>query len=480
MKRTHVLLLFLAAAVIACSWKLHRTAGLGLPLPWADECLFVFPAINFADHNTLFTPQVNPERHLLWMPPGYSITLGIVLKIVPYSLAFVRDLSWLFTILLFVGLLYMMKDAAPPWIVVVLASMFLLATHFTVAGNTARMDAMLLCCVCWGWSLVFRGNIYRGIGVLLVSPLVHPYGTWYLVAACGYVVIRKRNTLRRPSFLEALPILIAAFLIAMYDVYVLQHPAEFIQDMQFQIERKVSRNIIERLFNDPMTRSLAIAYPIVLTAAVRFSRERIPTLVFGTISLLVQIIGLEMWYHLYVAVAALLLLVVIIGMSDEVIKQSKLVAIMQRGMLGLVVLLLLFWAHNRGFVLSPRKYPEKIGWMGMQMDPHNTYLTPSEQTRLVSHLNTLSEGHETTRIAFDPEGDALAVWSHKGCAFVPYYPLFTAVEPDVVVVHMTTFLPKWWKDHTQRTLTRWGIAEKDLLFVSDDGDRWYVKQVRRR
>ncbi|MBX2992338.1 MAG: hypothetical protein KF749_14400 [Bacteroidetes bacterium] len=284
--RSRGLLVASIVVVIVSSWSLHRTAGLGLPIPWADECLFVFPAVNIAQHNTLFTPEVNPERHLMWMPPAYSLVLGGVLKVVPYSLEFVRDISWVCTILLYIGLLRLLQSTAPIWIVVTFASMFLLASNFIVAGNTARMDAMALCWVCWGWYLLLRGKKYFSLAVLLITPLVHPYGLIFVVAALGYVWVKQRKYLQFPSVSESLSILIVLGCFVLYMLYVMEHWTGFLADMQFQIERKVSRNILQRLFDDPLTRSLAVAYPIALGTSAKFFPSKFPVLMFGAISLM--------------------------------------------------------------------------------------------------------------------------------------------------------------------------------------------------
>lgn len=479
MMRARIFLLFIITAAIVGSWYLHRAAGLGLPLPWADECAFVFPAINLADQNTLFTPQLNPERHLMWMPPGYSFVLAAVFKLLPYSLTLARDISWFFVVLMFWGLLYMLKQAAPQWIVVGLASVFLLATDFVVAGNTARMDALLLCCVCWGWCFVLRGNTYYGIALLLISPLIHPNGLYYLTGALLYVVVVKRKTRRLPSLAEVLPIAMAVLLIGAYIVYVLQHQAEFAEDMRYQIVRKTSRDIMTRLRNDSTMVTLSVGYLLAFAACIKFSPYRIMMLAIGAISLLIQIVGLEMWYSIYVAVAALILLVVIMGLASDAIDQINARTILQRGMTGVVLLTLLLWAYSRGFIPSPKRYPDAMSWNGMTMDADGEYLTTEERMNLVQRLNTLATLRPGTRVAFDPEGDALAVWSKNDCSFVPYYPKFTTTEPDVVVVHVTTFLPNWCKKHTEETMARWKIAETYLFLRSKDGDRWYVKQVRK-
>ena len=71
----------------------HQLAGLTFPIPWPDEGTFLWQALAFADGNTLFAPQVHPDRHIMWMPPGYMIVQGLIFKWASFSLEWARWLS---------------------------------------------------------------------------------------------------------------------------------------------------------------------------------------------------------------------------------------------------------------------------------------------------------------------------------------------------------------------------------------------------
>ncbi|MBX2992337.1 MAG: hypothetical protein KF749_14395 [Bacteroidetes bacterium] len=185
-----------------------------------------------------------------------------------------------------------------------------------------------------------------------------------------------------------------------------------------------------------------------------------------------------MWYHIYVAVAALILMTALVGMVHETLQRIDVRLIARYGWVALTCGLLIVWAHGLGFISSPTRYPDSIRWIGMTMDPAGTYISGSERSRLVEKLNSMSSERKVTRVSFDPEGDALAIWKPGEFKFSPYYPMFTDVEPDVIVVHVSELHPRWWKrNQTRETMKRWQVGEEDLFFVSDDGDRWYVKFV---
>ena len=81
-----------AAFIPAYLW-VHRQAGLTFPVPWPDEGTLLWQALAVARDNTLFAPQINPERHVMWMPPGYMIVQGLVFKLTDFSLTWARMLS---------------------------------------------------------------------------------------------------------------------------------------------------------------------------------------------------------------------------------------------------------------------------------------------------------------------------------------------------------------------------------------------------
>ena len=75
----------LVAAVVYL-W-LHAGASLTFPIPWPDEASAMWPAIAIERTGSLFAPQLNPERDVLWMPPGYMVVSGLIFKVFGFSLS---------------------------------------------------------------------------------------------------------------------------------------------------------------------------------------------------------------------------------------------------------------------------------------------------------------------------------------------------------------------------------------------------------
>ena len=84
-----VLLTLVAGSVLFS----HHQLGFKYPMPWPDEGSFLWQAISFQENNTLFATELNPDRPVFWMPPGYMVWSGFLFKITGFSFVFARFLS---------------------------------------------------------------------------------------------------------------------------------------------------------------------------------------------------------------------------------------------------------------------------------------------------------------------------------------------------------------------------------------------------
>ena len=134
---------------VAISALQHWRAGLTLPLPWPDEASFLWQAISWCDHTTLFSPEVNPHREIFWMPPGYAVVTGFLAKIFGFSLIKVRWFSWVYSVIFYGGLLRLLWFRELRLFTALLVSAFFLGTHSMVVGNVGRMESLLFAVVTW-------------------------------------------------------------------------------------------------------------------------------------------------------------------------------------------------------------------------------------------------------------------------------------------------------------------------------------------
>ena len=175
----------LAAAVVYL-W-LHAVASLTFPIPWPDEASFMWPAIALERTGSLFAPQLNPERDVLWMPPGYMVVSGLLFKVFGFSLSFARALSCAYLLASFVLLVRLTGRLrlAPMW--PPLCAAFLLSQHWVFAGNVARMEALVVLMACGGFLLLAQRRLTSGALLLGLTPLVHPNGL-SLLRICSHRV----------------------------------------------------------------------------------------------------------------------------------------------------------------------------------------------------------------------------------------------------------------------------------------------------
>ena len=93
-----------ALALVACVCLFtiqHLRAGLNFPTPWPDEAHFLWQAAAVSDANSLLAYELDREREIFWMPPGYMILQGLVFKITGISLIAARWTSFVFVTLTF-------------------------------------------------------------------------------------------------------------------------------------------------------------------------------------------------------------------------------------------------------------------------------------------------------------------------------------------------------------------------------------------
>src|SRR6185295_15131208 len=118
----------------------RHLVGLRFPVPWPDEGSFIWQAIGLRDRMSLFAPEVNPEREVLWMPPGFLVLEGLLFKILPFSLDLARTLSALFVCCAVVAVYAALRRFEARLVYPLFAVLFLFCPIVHVAGNVARME----------------------------------------------------------------------------------------------------------------------------------------------------------------------------------------------------------------------------------------------------------------------------------------------------------------------------------------------------
>jgi len=462
---------------ITCYILLCHCASFVFPLPWPDESYFLWQAIAFKDTNSLFSPALNPQRAIMWMPPGYMIATGTLFKIFGFSFVFARAISLAFMVISFILITLLTRHYGLDISSVLLCGLFLLNRRFIATGNVARMEAMLLCVVCLGFIMLQRNMIYKGLAVLLLSPLIHPNGLYFIAGACIYYFTIGRGQFRERDITKsdlALISLSIALLLG-YLLYVILQWQGFRHDMAIQFERKVRSSSYRHMFNrDSLLTLFLILFCYIY--CVKKSIRVVFLLFLGVPALLVKLIGTEMWYDVFDGIGHLLLIILIVHVADNL--AAVVTAPFRQMARATLVLLLIWWGYSTHWIENPFNYASHPKWHEMQMPRYNDipYMTNSDVKTIRATLESRCAHRQRTHIGFIPMADSLFFqdMSREGIRIInPLLYNYNRIG-NAYIVHMSKYSPKSSARLLRRLFQRVGMNPDEHAILKRDGTEvWY-------
>lgn len=487
-------LLYLAILVtsIAISLKVHLLADLRLPPPWPDESAYLWQAINIAQHNTMFAPQLNPQRIIMWTVPGYQIFMGMVFKLAPFSLQAARAVSWVLTLISYLGLLWLFRRHFARTLVLMAASLFYLGAAFTVLGNTARMEPLLLLLAIAGFVSLDAGRPYRALALLLLCPLVHPNGAIFLVAGLAYILGKRLYRSPAPRSDRVL-VALGLLAVAAYGVFAILHWQALLSDVGSQFSDKAKNYSMLVTLLKPGVLSSVVLVISVSALHVLLLRKVQPLVVLSLALLLPQLVADELFYGVYTNIAYLTALPLAMDVLAHIIRRWKPrhQVVLGSALSILLAVALLAVARHINFVESPIGYPHHVTFAGMRLSVRQSYLTPEDKAVVLQAVQTQLAGSVGRRVQFYPAADGLLFWPEQGRDFLPYQPIDSDVPPDAVVLHMSWYFPDWWQMPSWSPLAGWWytaqdlmaefqISNADIVRQRDQTEIWYVKRSPQR
>src|SRR5262249_23000662 len=204
--------------------RVHQLAAYNFPVPWPDESDILWRAIAFAKHGTLHPPQLFFGPHYNRVP-GYMLFMGALFYLAGCSLHFARLVSCALVVASFLLLAWMTARCRFPLLSLVILGVFLLSKPFVVTGNIGRMEPLLLFVACFGFVLLQHRYDLAAFAVILMGPLIHPNGMYFVVACGLYLLVVRlaRAEGRRLSRREAGFLLLAVAVWCAYSLYVGLH-----------------------------------------------------------------------------------------------------------------------------------------------------------------------------------------------------------------------------------------------------------------
>jgi len=376
------------------------------------------------------------------MPPGYLVILGLVFKIFGLSLDVARRFSLLSMLSAMVLLGLIIKRYKLPLLSLLLVIPFVLGAPFIASGNIARMEALLLLLVLAAFVLMQRGRLLAGIGVLLLTPLVHPNGVYFLLAGviAGWCMKSHASTPHR-----RLPeIVLLAFVVLCwigYGVFAGLHWSAFIQDMGYQFQRKTTRDILSVL----LTRGSVSLIIIVLLGGAYCYWKKVSSALLLAIAVpawWAALSGKEMWYGVFFGLSFYLLLVFFLNLAIHV--RQYLNRLLLRNIVTGAIIFVTFWIVGWNARHAPSGDPLLLGdprlWCGMQSSPLS-YLTEVDRDVVTLRLLMIPRTRTPLLLQVNPIADAFffSQLRDQGIAF--NCPKFSTKVPDWYLIHLSRLFP---------------------------------------
>ncbi len=458
----------------------HEVASYSLPLPWPDEAHFIWQANGFAEHFSLFAEELNPDRTILWMPPGYFVVLGIVIRLCGLSIDVARGFSLALMLGAIVTLALLVRRYRLPVPSLALAVPFVLGAPFVAAGNVARMEALLIFMVLMAFLLLQRGKILLGLGLLALTPLVHPNGLYFLVSGmmAGILMIPRPWTWRRPTAAESVCLGAVALCWIGYGLHAWMHWTDFVHDMTFQFERKEARNIKDAI----LTPGSVFLFATVLGGAAYCLYKKLPVILLLAIAApawWVAAAGIEMWYRVFFALSYLLITIMFLVVVAHLwrsgatrwktIAGSVLVSAIAGGAIG--------WNAMTSSFGEPLIFPDPNPWYHMPADA-GPYITAADLTKIQTAIDLIAEERDSSTVEFYPAADAFFFTSDSPPQIRFSYPLFCTRPPNWYVVHVSSLFTPVFHRYALALLDAAQVKPEELrsylIQASGAGDQWFL------
>lgn len=281
---------------------------LTFPFPWNDEARFFLPAKWWAEYGSLSPLNVHAPHGIFWVPDGFTIWLGLILRCFGDSMQVARaacECSVALSVTLFA---LAFRRLAGSWQAGVLATMFVVTPAMVFAANMVRMEAPL--CLVLALALLLHASGYRlAAGALLFGSLVfHPalgFAAVGYAAAC-LVAGKGVGAKRSATVVGWIVLVVVALVLAAEAVRIVHHAGLFQAHMKWQAERKMDRSWRAKLAKPQFVILLlsAVASGYVLWRARRRGDWRriadvLPVAMVGLGVILYAVVGGELAYDVY-------------------------------------------------------------------------------------------------------------------------------------------------------------------------------------
>jgi hypothetical protein len=436
--------LALVGCAVAFLWA-RKKHELTYPVPWPDEGSFLWPAIAFRDRFSLFAPELFPEREVFWMPPGFMVLEGLIFKVWTFSLGRARLLSAIYLLVALGCVVAMLRKSRARIGHALILGVFLFSPIFQLAGNTARMECLVLLIASAGFFLM-HAKRWAGLCVLAFAPLVHPVGLAFLFVGAAYWFVFVR---RQRLFAHADRVVLGAVVLSWiaFAVHVVPNFQFFYDDIATQVKFKswvseANGGAVTRM-GDPLMLVSSTAVAASIALAVRFGAP-VGALIALAVASLFAFVLTEGWlYDIYPAFGAMLASLLLFETGTVFLSRpprtNQLGTVVAIGLLGALI-----WLVDANWVvLNPYLMRSVRGSTATTWNHHPSYLSPREHDQVANFLRGLGEdGHQTT-VQFLPDADALLFEDVRSPSVGFVQQTYYESAPDVFILHRSPWFPPY-------------------------------------
>jgi len=468
----------LVAAAIGFLWVEHEH-GLTFPIPWPDEGSFLWPALSFRDHLTLHAPEVNPQREIFWMPPGFMVLEGIIFKILGFSLLGARFLSAVFVLLAMACLAVQVRSSRARFGHALLIAIFLFAPILQMVGNTARMESIVLFLCAAGFLLLDRGRA-AGLGVLATVPLVHPNGVLACAGGAAYWIFGFRGR-RRPNRVDLAAFAVALVCWALYAWHASRHGAAFLEDMRSQVrwkqaEAALNGTILHRV-TEPFLLSAFAGLVVAFAGALFLGARGGALFALGLPFLVVSGVAVGWLYDVYAGFGALLASMLVLEAASALASRFS----PRRAFLVVGGTALLLCAGAEWVTRHPYLMRSVTRATTGTSAPGRAYFSTTERRLVETYIRRSAHEDRPVVVQFLPDADSLLFQDLRSSSIHLLQQTYFSTRPDVYILHDSPWFPPFLRDveladFAMRNRVSRPLGDWDLVAYSSVGGRWIAVQ----
>ena len=310
---------YVFALLVFCAVLLVSNRNeLTFPYPWNDEARFFLPSWSFSTDGSLKPAILNAKDGIFWVPHGYYVLFGLLLRLFGPTIEAARGISQVFVASAVSLALVVSHRLARSYWFAACAAAVLVSPPVILAANEVRMECVVVFLFALGVLFASIEQEILAFSFVLLSTLFHPALSIGLIFYCAFLVAKYRffrqvSEPRQESV--ALKIikysLLGAVLaaVALEAVFVLRHYSLFHSHMAYQTTRKLGRSFVGLLLGKPQGVILLVeAFFIALSAYLAgtqeryrkcFYREFLPVMLLAFGLSLYGVLGAEFQYDIY-------------------------------------------------------------------------------------------------------------------------------------------------------------------------------------